>query len=183
MSISGKTGLVLVLVVFVVVTLGLAFVKPRSAMGETVTPSYQNIVDSRTAGSVSIYIVGQASSYIDAGLLSQLGFNQVYKLDSLTSLPVVAEGSLVVVHVDDLSKLKAVDVLDTLTRSLGETSRVALMVLNPGHDAGKAWGVFDIIMKYFEYRGEALIPPLDPNAPVPTDKKTDPPIRSKDLHG
>ncbi|MCI4461858.1 MAG: hypothetical protein JHC12_02715 [Thermogladius sp.] len=176
MSIFGKTGLVLVLVVFVVVALGLAFVKPGWARGETVTPSYQNIVDSRTAGSVSIYIVGQASSYIDAGLLSQLGFNQVYKLDSLTSLPVVAEGSLVVVHVDDLSKLKAVDVLDTLTRSLGKTSRLALMILNPGHDAGKAWDVFEIIMKYFGYRGEALIPPLDPNAPIPTDKKQIPPL-------
>jgi len=88
----------------------------------------------------------------------------VYKLDSLTSLPAVAEGSLVVVYVEYLSKLKAVDVLDTLTRPLGEGSRLALMFLDPGHNAEMAWGVSDIIMKYIGYRGMALILPLNPNA-------------------
>jgi hypothetical protein len=90
----------------------------------------------------------------------------VYKLDSLTSLPAVAEGSLVVVYVEylSLSKLKAVDVLDTLTRPLGESGRLALMFLDPGHNAEMAWGVSDIIMKYIGYRGMALILPLNPNA-------------------
>lgn len=133
---------------------------------------YRDVIN----GDVAIVLVSEkASQHLSLDLITSIGLRDATTIKSLSELPRLEKPALLVLHVDDVLEVESSEVL---LRSLEDSEKFALMILNPERGLEKSRRLLGVILKFYESRNTSLIIPIEPYPHYAKDKSETPAIHS-----